>query len=87
MEENKTLQEWKKLVERYQRGEATDNDIPLFLAGAQVMQHVVYQAHVAADAEWRLHMMQMHERLIELERRQAEALERIMRVMEGEYDD
>lgn len=82
IEENRTLVEWDKLLERYQAGEVKEADLSAFLAGAQVMHHVIFQAYVAADAEWRLHLMQLHEQQTELLRRQTVALERIAKVME-----
>lgn len=86
MEDNKTLQNWNALIARKQAGEDVDGEIAVFLAGAQLMNQVVFQAHVAADAEWRLHIMQVHERQTELMRRQVEALEAIAKIVKEYYE-
>lgn len=85
--ENKTLSEWNELVNKLKAGEVDEGALSLFMASSTVMNQATYQLAVAADSEWRLHMMQLHERQVELIRRQAVALERIVKCMEGEYDD
>lgn len=82
--DNKTLTEWNALVERLNAGEVEEGVLTLFMASCTVRNQATYQLAVAADSEWRLHMMQLHERLLELTRRQAVALERIVKCMEGE---
>lgn len=85
--ENKTLTEWNALVKKLKAGEVDEGALSLFMASCTVMNQATYQLAVAADSEWRLHIMQLHERQLDLLRRQAVALERIVRYMEGEYDD
>jgi len=80
--ENKTLTEWNALVEKLKADEVDEGALSLFMASCTVMNQATYQLAVAADSEWRLHIMQLHERQLELLRRQAVALERIVRYME-----
>jgi len=80
--ENKTLTEWNALVEKLKAGEVDEGALSLFMASCTVMNQATYQLAVAADSEWRLHIMQLHERQLDLLRRQAVALERIVRYME-----
>lgn len=82
--ENKTLTEWNALVEKLKAGEVDEGALSLFMASCTVMNQATYQLAVAADSEWRLHIMQLHERQLDLLRRQAVALERIVRYMEAD---
>lgn len=86
IENNQTLAEWNKLLERLQAGDVGKDDVALFAAGATVMSQALYQMTVAADVEWRQKLIQFHERQTELMRRQAVALEKIAKAMEFEYD-
>lgn len=80
--ENKTLTEWNALVERLNAGEVEEGVLSLFMASCTVRNQATYQLAVAADGERHLHMMQLHERQVELMRRQTVALERIAKCME-----
>lgn len=83
---NQTLAEWNKLLERLQAGEVGRDDVALFASGAAVMSQALYQSAIVAEIEWRSQLRQLNERQTELMRRQAVALEKIAKAMEGEYD-
>lgn len=84
IENNQTLIEWNKLLERLQAGEVGKDDIALFVSGSAIMSQALYQSAFVAEIEWRLKLLQFHERQTELMRRQAVALERLAKAMEGE---
>lgn len=77
IENNKTLAEWNKLLERLQAGEVGRDDVALFVSGAAIMSQALYQSAIVAEVEWRLQLRQLNERQTELMRRQAVALEKI----------
>lgn len=84
IENNQTLAEWNKLLERLQAGEVGKDEVALFVSGAAIMSQALYQSAIVAEIEWRLKLLQFHERQTELMRRQAVALERLAKAMEGE---
>jgi len=84
IENNQTLAEWNKLLERLQAGEVGRDDVALFVSGAAIMSQALYQSAIVAEVEWRLHLRQLNERQTELMRRQAVALEKIAKAMEFE---
>ena len=86
IENNRMLIEWNKLLERLQAGEVGKDDVALFVSGAAIMSQALYQSAILTEIEWRQKLLQFHERQTELMRRQAVALERIARAMDGEYD-
>lgn len=86
IENNQTLAEWNKLLERLQAGEVGRDDVALFVSGAAVMSQALYQSAIVAEVEWRAQLRQLNERQTELMRRQAVALEKIAKAMAGEYD-
>jgi len=69
------MKSWNELRAAYVAGEATEQDLKLFLIGAEVMNRSTYQVSVAADNEWRVMML-------ELATRQAQAIERIAAALE-----
>ena len=86
IENNQTLAEWNKLISRLQAGEVGRDDVALFVSGAAVMSQALYQSAIVAEIEWRQQLRQLNERQTELMRRQAVALEKIAKAMDGEYD-
>ena len=86
IENNQTLAEWNKMLERLQAGEVGRDDVALFVSGAAIMSQALYQSAIVAEVEWRLQLRQLNERQTELMRRQAVALEKIAKAMEFEYD-
>lgn len=86
IDDNRTLAEWNKLLERLQAGEVGRDDVALFISGATIMSQALYQSAIVAEVEWRSQLRQLNERQTELMRRQAVALEKIAKAMDGEYD-